>query len=197
MNHNPTTKTSVSFIAVKRSVEWETELMEIHLNSKISRQLIKCRSAWLAWTRWGRSQSFSPSLHERLYPLWRGQENKSYPTGRPDKPDQKEHTEGRGASSGLHEEWESKNREFNNHPSSPPLVAPKHSHRRGARTKTHLVNSIVEIGTATAPCALVLSGWRLHLSSCPALSASQRLWLCPGCQGCGRQGSSGGLTVAG
>lgn len=95
--------------------------MEIHLNSKISRQLIKCRSAWLAWSCQERSHSLCLSVRGFTH-SGGARRIKASPTGQPDKPDQKEHTEKRG-SSGL-QGGESKSHESTNQPASQP--APHH-----------------------------------------------------------------------
>lgn len=83
---------------------------------------------------------------------------KAGPTGQPDKPDQKEHTERRG----VHLVFMRVGSQRAVKPiTSPPPSLITHSlvaHKQmGAQTKMHLVNSIVEVGTATTLCALVFS----------------------------------------
>lgn len=127
---------------------------------------------------------------------------KASPTGPPDKPDQKEHTEGKGGSSGLHEGWEWKSHEANNQTSTSP------HHPLSTSTQTDGGSNKDALGQQHCwgwhrynSVCFSSFGLTLHLSSCPALSASQWLLLCPGCQGCTssgcrRQGICGGLTIS-
>lgn len=102
---------------------------------------------------------------------------KASPTGRPDKPDQKEHT-GRRRAHLVCMRGESQ-RAVN-----PTTTAPRplNHHTEESSNKDALSEQHC---CSWHRCSCVcFSSFRLklHLSSCPALSASQWLLLCPGCQ---------------
>lgn len=118
---------------------------------------------------------------------------KASPTGRPDKPDQKEHRERRGVHLVcMRGESQRDMNPTTRPPPPPPLLTPcttTQAHReKGAEQRCTWSTALSRL--ALLHLCVCFSSFRLglHLSAWPALSASQWLLLCPGCQGCTSSG---------
>lgn len=170
--------------------------VKIRLNPKISRQLIKCWSTWQAGACQKRSQFFFPlsfSLSTRGFTHSGGARRiKASPTGWPDKPDQKEHTDRRERFICFAWGVRVKKKKKKMRIQLPPLLTlslpPKthrDSHIRGLEQRCTWSTALLRLAQLTALCSLGLS--LHHPGSCPGLSASQWLALCPDCQGCRRR----------
>lgn len=114
---------------------------------------------------------------------------KASPTGRPDKPDQKEYTERRGVHLVCMRGESQRAVNPTNQPSAaPPRLLCYHPNTQKRGLGCTWSTALSRVGTTAAVCALVLSGSGFISEPAHALSASQCLLLCPGCQGCTSSG---------
>lgn len=125
---------------------------------------------------------------------------KAGPTGRPDKPDQKEYTERRGVHLVCMRGESQRDVNPATSPPPPPLLAlstTTQTHAQTGGARMHSVNSIVGVGTDKAVSALVLSGsisaaaqpYQRPSGFCSARAAKAARAPAAG-------GSSGGVTIS-